>query len=154
MATAGQRVRGLDFPDVASDEELTDETARTSTSYEFGATRVGTTFMAPTSGRVLILWRARIESNTANTRAAVSVAVRTGSTIGSGTSVSPADDDSAIETSQGTTGGPETRIQASCHRVVSGLTAGDTYNVQMEHKMLSAGNLDIFSRSVDVIPLP
>lgn len=150
---AGDIVYAADFGTPAGDSESTDETAFTSTTYTPGATPCGTTFVAPTSGQVLILWAARLESNTNSVRACISVSVREGGTLGSGTVVSGADDDSALETPQDATGGANTRTQASRHRRVTGLTVGATYNVQMEHKMLSAGNGDIFARQVDVIPI-
>lgn len=140
-------------PDDVSDSESADETAFTNTSFDSGSTVCGTTFVAPESGNVLVLWSARFQSNSNNVRAAVSVSVATGSTLGSGTVVSAASDDSSIETSQSGTGGTETRIQASMFRRVTGMTAGDTYNVVVQKKVLSAGNGTVFQRDVVVIPL-
>lgn len=143
-------------PDEAADGESADETAFTNTSFDSGSTVCGTTFVAPESGNVLVLWSARFQCNSNNVRAAVSVSVATGSTLGSGTVVSAASDDSSIETSQSSTAGttaPETRIQASMFRRVTGLTAGSTYNVVVQKKVLSAGNGTVFQRDVVVIPL-
>lgn len=146
-------------PDDVSDSESADETAFTNTSFDSGSTVCGTTFVAPESGNVLVLWSARFQCNSNSTRAAVSVSVATGSTLGSGTVVSAASDDSSIETSQSPTAGtsgttaPETRIQASMFRRVTGLTAGSTYNVVVQKKVLSTGNGTVFQRDVVVIPL-
>lgn len=154
--TPGKPVTPGDLPAVVDFTELADETAFTSTSYIQGAAVTGVTFTAPTSGAVRVDWRARFQSNSNNTRAAVSVQVRTGGTIGAGTIVSDADDDSALETTQSATAGTtaaETRTQAGTWRRVSGLTAGTVYNAVVVHKMLSAGNATIFSRSIMVSPL-
>lgn len=154
MPLAGQKVLAADFVGFATDNEMTDETGFTSTTYTGGGTPCGMSFTVPTSGRVLILWHARMESNTANTRVLASVAVRTGSTVGSGTDVSAASDSDAIESSESGTGGSQQRIGASSHRTLTGLTAGSTYNVRVEFKMSAAGNGDIFDRDVTVIPIP
>lgn len=157
VMTPGKPVSPNDFPAAADFTELADETAFTSTSYIQGTAICGVTFVAPSSGSVRIDWRARFQSNSNNTRAAVSVQVRAGGTIGGGTIVSDGDDDSALETSQSSTAGTtaaETRTQAGTWRRVTGLTAGTVYNAVTVHKMLSAGNATIFSRSIMVTPLP
>lgn len=152
--SAGDIVYAADFGTPAGDSEGTDETGFTSTSYTAGATPCGVAFVAPTGGQVLILWGVRLECNTASpVRCHASISVRTGGTLGSGTVVSATDDNSSIETPTDATGGSNTRIQASRHRRVTGLTPGDTYNVQIEHKMSAAGNGDIFYRDVDVFPI-
>lgn len=155
--TAGSTILAQDTPTPAEASQNADETGFTDTSYTAGASECGDTFVAPTSGRVLVLWHSRFETNTTNTRTLVTVEVRTGGTIGSGTVVSAASDTSALESisndAAGGVGG-NARLQAGMWRIVSGLTAGDTYNVRTMHRMTSAGNGDIFDRSVAVIPLP
>lgn len=155
MPGAGSTVLALDTPAHATDTEVADEIAFNSVPFIPGANQCGTTFVAPTSGKVLILWGVRAQVNTASARVHVSVAVRAGSTIGAGTSISPSSDESSIETAQPVAAGvgPPTRIQASRHRVVTGLTAGNTYNVQVEHKTSIAASGDIYLRDVDVIPI-
>ncbi|WP_203824405.1 hypothetical protein [Actinoplanes palleronii] len=143
----------LDTPPAAYDEEVADETAWTNTSFDSGSSVCGTTFVAPTSGAVVVHWFARLQANSANQRALASISVATGGTLGSGTVVSAANDDGAIETSQGTTGGVETRMGASAFRYISGLTAGSTYNVVVQKKVFG-GNGSIFHRSVLVLPAP
>lgn len=152
---AGSTILAQDTPVPGADEEATDETGFTDTSYVAGAAATcGTTFTAPTSGRVITLWHARFETNTVNVRVLVSVEVRAGAVIGSGTVVSAASDTSAIESgSNDTSVGGNSRMQAPMFRIVSGLTPGDTYNVRTMHRMTSAGNGDIFDRSVAVLPL-
>lgn len=148
MPSAFQTIRAGDFPATASDVETSDETAFADTSYTLGGTTVGTTFVAPTSGAVIVLWSARFESNTAAVRALVTMEVREGSTIGSGAQVSATGDASALESHT------QARQQAGTFRYVSGLTAGDTYNVSLWHRISGAGTGDVFDRSVAVIPVP
>lgn len=151
--SAGDIVYAADFGTPVTDDEATDETAFTSTSYIVGAAATcGTSFVAPTSGIVLVLWHVRFQCNTASTRAAVSVQVATGSTLGSGTVVSAATDEDCLETTQGAAGGADTRMGAGTHRVVTGLTPGSTYNVVTMHKTFS-GNSTVFARRVTVLPI-
>jgi hypothetical protein len=155
--TAGSTVLAQDFPAPESNTQAADEAGFTDTSYTAGANVCGTTFTAPTSGRVLVLWHARFETNTTGVRATVSVEVRTGSSIGSGTVVSAASDASALESiSDGDAAGVGTnaRMQAGMWRIVSGLTPGDSYNVRTMHRVSGTGSGDIFDRNVAVVPLP
>jgi hypothetical protein len=153
----GDKVKAGDFPQAKSAHDGTDELAFTSTSYTKGGTTVGVTFVAPTTGRVLLFWHARMENNgtAANCRTIISIEVATGGTIGSGSVVSAADDDSAIETTLGAAGGEQSRMEACMYRFVSGLTAGNTYNAYTMHKTHNAsGSGDIFTRGVVALPLP
>lgn len=152
---AGTTVLAQDTPVSETVSDATDETGFTDTAaYAAGGTEVGITFTAPTTGRVVVLWHARFETNTTDVRALVSIQVREGATIGSGTIVSDTTDTSALETSSDDTSvGSNARLQAAMFRIVTGLTAGDTYNVRTMHRMSAAGNGDIFDRSIAVIPL-
>lgn len=140
-------------PDDVSDTEATDEASWTNTSFDSGTNVCGTTFVAPESGNVLVLWSARFQCNSSNVQSLVSVSVASGSTIGSGTVVSAASDESALETTRSSAGGVETRMQAAMFRRVTGLTAGSTYNVVVQKKVSAAGNGTIYQRDVTVIPL-
>lgn len=154
MPNAGQTVKALDFTAPQSDVEPTDITGFTDTgSYVPGTPVVGITFVAPTSGRVLVLMYARFESNTAGVRALVSFAVREGSSIGSGTAVSAASNNKCLTSPTDASGGGNQRTSGTVYEVVTGLTAGSTYNAQVEHQMESAGNGDIFDRQIAVLGL-
>lgn len=151
MPFAGQTIRAADFDGYASTLDTTDETGFNSTAYTLGGTTVGVAFRAPTSGSVLLMWTARGRLNaTAGERVLVSAEVRTGSTVGSGTVIDAAVDDSSVEWGQAT----NDRLSAGHQRVVTGLTAGTTYNVSLWHRnaisTASAGSL--FYRSVQVTP--
>lgn len=147
MPAAGQIIRAADFPDAKTADQATDETGFSSTSYSPGSNVCGTTFVAPTSGRVMVQWFARYESNGTNFTF-VSAAVRTGGVIGSGSVVAAASDGVAIETAAGT----DVNQQYPMYRFVSGLTGGSTYNAQVEMKV-NTGTSDIFDRNITVIPL-
>lgn len=143
-------------PDAAFATQATDETAFTSTTYTNGTNVCGTSFVAPPNGIVLVLWAARFQSNvtTTNARVLVTVSVATGSVVGSGSVVSAATDESALESTVADTANTgHSRFQGGTFRVVSGLTGGSTYNVVTQHKMAVAGNGTIFQRDVLVIPL-
>jgi hypothetical protein len=145
---AGTTVLAADTPTARTQTDSTDELGFTSTTYIQGGTVVGVVFTAPTTGRVMVIWGVRLQSNTAAVRAVASASVRNGSSIGAGTLVDGATDQSAIESAA------QARAQASRHRTVTGLTAGSTYNAVIEHKVSAAGNGDIFDRDIAVIPLP
>lgn len=150
---SGDIIFAADFGTPVSDSEVTDETAFTDTAYVPGGNPCGISFTAPTSGIVIIFFGVRFQSNTNNVGTIVSVSVRTGSTLGSGTIISGSSDDSAIENVRPVTGGVQSRMQCSRHRLVTGLTPGSIYNVQVEHKMVSAGNGTVFYRDVAVLPV-
>ena len=152
MPRAGQIIRAADFDVFASDSDSADETGFNSTSFTLGSTTVGTAFVAPTSGSVVIHWGARalLNVNTA-LQIRVSAEVRTGSTVGSGTVIAAANDGWSLEIGNAT----NNRIGANRARPVTGLTPGATYNVSLWHKnatgVASAGT--IFDRDCFVVPV-
>lgn len=155
MPFAGQRILAADFDGSATDVDATDVTGFTDTGgFVAGTPVVGCTFVAPTSGTVDVFVYARFESNSAGVRAIVSFAVREGSVIGSGSAVSAASNNKSLQTPTDASGGGNQRTAGTVFETVSGLTVGATYNVQVEHQMETAGNGDIFDRSVTVIPKP
>jgi hypothetical protein len=149
MPTAGQIIRAADFPDAVSNEQNADETGFSNTTYGGGSNTCGVAFVAPTSGRVMVPFYAYFESNGAQ-QAYVSVALREGGVVGSGTLVDAATDTRALVAA---TAG-EDKASGS-YRYFSGLTPGATYNVRVEHRVDSGGGTgDIFNRTVMVVPLP
>lgn len=149
---AGQIVRALDYAGYAGVWDGSNVVGFNSTTYIPGTPVVGVTFVAPTSGAVLLTWgaRLRLDSATAVTVLA-SVETRTGGTIGSGTVVQSASDDAALETGEATL----SRIAASMSRDVTGLTPGATYNTRVVHRnqVSVASAATIFGRSLYVVPL-
>lgn len=145
---AGEVILAQDTPPAVSDREDALISGFSSTSYQTGATVCGTTFTAPTSGRVLVSINAYLDNSDAAGQAFASYIIREGSSIGSGTTVvGAADEQSALQTGQA-------QARKGVSELVSGLTAGDAYNVVMVHKHAGTGTSDIAWRTVSVIPTP
>jgi hypothetical protein len=126
-----------------------DTTARTTTSTSYTTTLspaqiCGVAFVAPPSGKVTISWGCGVQNGTAPNLGVCSFAIREGSTVGSGTSFQASDDGRAV-TSQAF-------IRAGASSEVTGLTAGDVYNVALEHRVANAGTGTFSNRSVLVTP--
>lgn len=120
----------------------------TSTSYVAGTAGTGTTlgvaFVAPPSGSVTILFHTAGFNNGSND-VKTAVRVGTGATAGGGTQVYPPSDDDMILHN-----GTVAQAKGS-FADVSGLTPGNTYNVQLQHRV-SAGTGTFPFRSIKVIP--
>lgn len=128
----------------------TDLTSRTTTSTTFTGVLSGSAsiecaavFVAPPSGQVLILWECEISSSGA-LFVLCSPAVRTGSTIGSGTDVLVASQDRTLR--NGTT----TVLRMSAFHTLAGLTPGATYNVVLEHQVQSTATGTFVRREICV----
>lgn len=122
----------------------------TNTVFQTGVPSCGVNFVAPPSGQVRVDWHARFQSNTVGTRALVSVQV---TEPVSGTVVSPSADGSSLEGSNTVAAGADSRLEAAMFRLVRGLTPGVTYVAVTQHKMIAAGNGDVFTRSILVSPV-
>jgi hypothetical protein len=146
MPSAGEPILAADFPAGVSS---TEDTSGTTTSTTFtptltGGTACGLTFVAPTSGKVLILNNSRMVNSGANDTYCGFV-LRTGAVVGSGTTVvSAADNRAALHNATVTD-----RRDASY--LASGLTAGATYNVQQEFRV-SAGTGTYANKHLIVTP--
>jgi hypothetical protein len=112
----------------------------TSTSYVALAGNPGLSFTAPTSGRVIIAIGAALTGSAADTYAMMGFQVRTGAVIGSGTIIQAADNNEVVANLG------LSDVAASHVSLVSGLTAGDPYNVQVLYKMLSGTGTAFFAR--------
>lgn len=141
-------------PLAASDLQMTmvsnaDPTARTTTSTSFTTTLspaniCGISFVAPPSGKVLIICGAQCSNGSSPNIAQASFGIRQGDVVGSGT-VFQASGDSTTVTSIASVG-------ASRGSPVTGLTPGTIYNVAMEHRAFSAGTATFLNREVIVQP--
>lgn len=116
----------------------------TSTSYVALSGNPGLAFTAPTSGRVVITIGGALTGSAADTFAMMGLQVRTGNVVGSGTIVYAANNNDAVSNE----GGDD--MSASKVTLVTGLTAGDPYNVQVLYKVLSGTGTAFFARR-DVI---
>lgn len=134
------------------DEDSTDETGITSTSPTADGL-VGFTFVAPVSGKIYITVSAYAAMSNNTRQTYVGFEVREGSTIGSGTVVTAADTDHAIATSRAVTSGGPSEIQASRRHLVTGLTAGDTYNARTMRWVNTTGGGSVYYRSLLVEPV-
>jgi hypothetical protein len=151
------------------DVDGTDVNAQTNTAYAAPATSVGFAFVAPPSGRGLVTWRGRMDFNfaaAAGTQIGRSVWVapqlRNGSIVGAGTDptllegfTSPNDDIAAGvgEFATGTVVIAMPPVNGIAH--VSGLTAGNDYNLQLRWRCNSATtfNFDILYQMIGWTPL-
>lgn len=148
---AGAKVQAADFPPTVWSNDETDINNITATSFTTGSPEVAVTFIAPTSGKVLIINGGGCRNNTGADQLYLGIEVR--QTNGSGTLVySP------------TINGKDTLScakEATSHEyksramVLSGLTAGGTYYARIQYRTLSGGGTaDIGSRSIIVQPIP
>lgn len=146
MPNAGDPVLAGDFPAGVSDTQSTSGLT-TSTSYTTilsGGTTCGVAFTAPTSGRVLVNNFAHLFNAGANGTFCGWI-LRTGSSIGSGSTVTAADDARAIVNATASLEG-----FGSVH-MVTGLTGGSSYNVQQAFKV-SAGTGTFRNKHLTVYP--
>jgi hypothetical protein len=109
-----------------------------------GSAPPGIDFVAPPSGKVTIHYAvAGFNSAVADNKTAVRVG--TGATVGAGTQVyAPNDNDMILFTGTAT-------YRMAAFTEVTGLTPGNTYNVQMQHKV-SGGTGSFLYRLVKVCP--
>lgn len=126
-----------------------DPTSRTLTATSFTSTLspaniCGVAFTAPPSGKVVLLWNVD-QDNSAAGFVATSIAIRTGSTVGSGASVLAA----GFSTAKIDYNGSQTRD--GCSHPYTGLTPGTVYNAYLEH-LTSTGTGTFQWRSVVVLP--
>jgi hypothetical protein len=123
----GQWAGAEDVEVVTTDTSAATNNATYSATAGFaGATTCGTTFIAPQSGKVNFQWSAEITN--VSSFSLLSIEVREGSTVGSGTVVFAADDNHACRA--------DTTVTVGCHqsKMLTGLTPGAVYNVRTMHR--------------------
>lgn len=141
---SGSVVRALDTPPTVVDRQGTAVTGITSTSYAAGSPVCGTAFTAPTTGRVLVTINAELDNSTAATTYC-GFRIGEGASVGAGTEFQAPDDSLALF-AVGTD-----NLRDGLSELVTGLTAGDTYNVQLMQRV-SAGTGAVGRRAVTVAP--
>lgn len=144
---AGTPVTGTDQPETKHAVENTVQSTITSLTYVVGSASCGVTFVAPTTGRVLVLWGGALDHNTAGRATILSFRLGLGSSIGAGTLVLPPDDTRSVQNV-----GVNDLAPGGWHPV-AGLDPGVTYNVQLQHRVTVGGNGTVSRRSVTVQPL-
>ncbi len=126
-----------------------------SVSYTGGTTH-GTSFVAPPSGQVYVTFSGLVGSNaTALRNCYMSVEIRTGGTVGSGTVVQAADDDCAIVYTAASSIAGFKYITASYRFLLAGLTAGSTYNAKTFFRTTNAdSSAAVDNRRLLIEPVP
>lgn len=151
--SAGTRVKAMDFPRAMQMVDQTTQANITSTSYTNGSPEVAVRFMAPSSGRVLVVIGGGCRNNTAANEDRVFMAFRvlTGD---------PADGDvyqtEEIKLGLSNPGGGSDDYAYNGHgTMVQGLTPGTWYYCQFRHRVtLGSGTADIAFRKLTVVPIP
>lgn len=146
------RITALEALDPIEQSDTTSITTITSTSYAPGSPVVGFTFVAPPSGKVFITISGNVQQNNNGWHTALSYELKTGGTIGSGTSVQVGAFTRAVVAGQGVTSGGPAYASASKRGLVTGLTAGNTYNVRAVHRV-TGGSGELEFRSLTVEPV-
>ncbi|MBT2379036.1 hypothetical protein J7E90_17180 [Streptomyces sp. ISL-111] len=147
---AGSRVLALDTPRAVGAAESASfdatSTAYTTTSTGGSYAEVAVVFTSPTTGRVRLSLAARL-INSGTGGSLITVEVRTGAVIGSGTVV-----DSAIDAT-GISHYGATFARAGIAHMLSGLTPGSTYNARLLHRV-TGGTGSFAMRQLIAEPLP
>ena len=114
----------------------------------------GVAFTAPPSGMVMVWWRDRLNFDKTGgmlRRLISRIEVRTGSIVGSGTSVYVSNDDDAVEIGASISGTFGMRGNGSSMVRISGLTPGDTYNVEIAHRLNATADTTATSESRSIL---
>lgn len=148
---AGALATGADFQNLTVQNHAPlDSGTTTSTAYTTtraaATSPVGKSFTAPPSGKVKIHWACGLQAAGAVDYVLCSFQIRTGVTLGSGTSIVAASDNRARQLTN-----TAAEQQGGRTALVSGLTAGNAYNVTLMYRV--SGGTGTISR-VEVIVDP
>jgi hypothetical protein len=136
-------------------EEGTNITGIVSTTPAAGSPVCGMTFVAPPSGVVTIGVGGDIDQTQNTFVSILGWELRTGGTIGSGTIIQGANANYAFMLGGAVTTGGSPEGNATALRVITGLVAGDTYNVRTMHWVNGAGGtMNVYNRLLTVLPSP
>ncbi len=145
----GAPISSDDFPPAVWASDATLNQNISSTTFIAGTPSVETTFVAPTSGKVLLSVGVAGSDNGGTNRIHVAPEVRVGSVAGS--VVLAAD---VTTRGVGIPGEASANIHRSRTTLLTGLTAGTTYYVRTMHKVSGGSTADISVREVVVTPTP
>lgn len=152
MPLAGQRIKALDFT-AAVGAESTVTQANVGTTLVVGSPEVGVVFTAPTSGKAQVTVSASYADDSGADNCGILDWKLFLGTSGSGTLVLG-------------TGALTRRLvlqpgnvanqsqEASRTVLVQGLTPGSSYYVQLLHASWAGATVDLYARTVAVVPLP
>lgn len=145
----GKPILANDFP---ASQHMNDGTAIndiTSTAYLNGAPVVSVTFIAPTSGMVLLSVGGSFRDNTSTNRVHMSPIVR--NTDSAGAIVLAAD---VTSRGVGSCGAISGFVYRSRTTLLTGLTPGNQYYANLAYKVSAGTTADIQRREITVVPLP
>lgn len=145
----GATIQAADFPSAAYAADTTSIDNISSTSYITGSPVVSTTFIAPTSGMVLLSVGLSARDNGGVNRIHLAPEVRVGSAGGS-LVLSP----DVTNRGVGIPGEAAQFVYRSRTTLLTGLTGGTTYYVQTMHKVTGGSTADLQVRDVTVCPTP
>lgn len=154
----GARAKGADFQNLTVKKHAPLDSG-TTTSGTFTTTRtgatspVGITFTAPPSGKVMVHWACGIYNSVSiagNSFGVCAFQVKTGTTIGSGTTYQAAADTLALQAVDRSATSSESKGGRA--ELVDGLTAGDDYNLSLMYRIGGAGTGNFSSVSCTIVP--
>lgn len=145
----GAKIQAADLPAAAYAADTTSISNITSTSFIAGSPVNSTTFVAPTSGMVLLSVGLSARDNGGTNRVHLAPEVRVGSA--GGALVLAAD---VTTRGTGTPGEAASFIYRSRTTLLTGLTGGTTYYVQTMYKVSGGTTADLQERDVTVCPVP
>lgn len=148
---AGDVVASTQWPPAVKDSSTTDITNITNTSFATGTPEVGTTFVAPDSGRVCVAMHAQGTQASGGARLVFEYRIYLGTST-SGTLFQTSDTQLGAASSGSTAGTSE---WAKGHlSMVEGLTPGSTYYAVMGYLTEGGTTSDINNRKIIVFPVP
>jgi hypothetical protein len=148
MPVAGQRVKALDFSASASATDST--TQSTTTTPAAGTPSVNVTFVAPTSGKALIIVSGAAQDVTVTNTAVVDTELRL-TNVGGTIIFATGAFDRRLQltlTASGNSLGSGSRTWTA-----TGLTPGATYFLRTMHYAATGTTCNIINRRLDVVPL-
>jgi hypothetical protein len=127
-------------------------TGITASGITLGSPIVGVSFTAPPSGKVMASVNGSLRLNSGTSAQALAgVLIRTGSTVGSGSTVFDPSVEPNAKFGTGVTG---VIMNGGASQIYTGLTPGAVYNASWVHFGVGTSpNYDLFHRRVDVLPL-
>lgn len=149
---AGTRILAADFPVGVGVVDDTNQENISTTTYTAGSPVVDRTFVAPTSGRILLIvgGGARDNAGTPSNRAFITPEVFEG-VDASGTQVLPPDVTTRGVTSVNTSSTPGFWCRAS---LLEGLTPEATHYARVLYRVDGGTTVDVIARDIEVIPVP
>jgi hypothetical protein len=148
---AGSTIKGLDTPPTVDAFDNTSIANLTNTTYAEGTPEVGTTFIAPTTGRVSCTIGGGLRNNAATSdRVFLSPQIFLGTDDTGSEFLAP----SVARYGCGSSGGSTTEDYQYLDResLITGLTPGATYYARVMHVVTGGNTCDIAARSILIKP--